>query len=53
MCFAPSGVFDVELRDAVQNAVGIVESGSDQCLSIVSNGFGVPNMTAGSKMKVR
>ena len=47
---------DVELRDAVENAVCIFEPEDDQCLS---NGFGdfivdgVPNMTEGSKMKVR
>ena len=47
---------EVELRDAIENAVCIVEPGADQCLS---NGFGdvitdgVPNMTEGSKMKVR
>ena len=47
---------DVELRDAVENAVSVIEPGADQCFS---NGFGdvitdgLPNMAEGSKMKVR
>ena len=47
---------DVELRDAVENAVCIVKPGADQCLF---NGFGdiiidgMLNMMEGSKMKVR
>ena len=56
VCFAPSGDVDVKLRDAVENAVCIVEPGAVQYLS---NRFGdvivegVPNMTEDSKMKVR
>ena len=47
---------EVELRDAVENAVCIVQPGADQS---VSNGFGdviidgVPNMMEGLQMKVR